>query len=81
MLSQLMTCRFCGKFGYDDDDFVKYGVRHYAHHKCFLKLPDAAKRVVELHQWQIKEMLGNTTSKDWPIELYCLAEILIRREG
>lgn len=37
-----MTCRFCKKHEYTDDDWtpdnmVKYEVRHYAHHECFLK--------------------------------------------
>lgn len=28
----MATCRFCR--GGDDDDLVKYGVRHYAHGRC-----------------------------------------------
>lgn len=46
----LMTCRFCGKWGHDHKDFVKYGVRHYAHHDCYLK---AGKPLADLHSWQI----------------------------
>jgi hypothetical protein len=32
----MMTCRYCGKFGVDSSHFVKYGRRHYAHHRCYL---------------------------------------------
>jgi hypothetical protein len=31
---------------------VKYGVRHYAHFKCYL---EAGKRLADLHDWQIIE--------------------------
>lgn len=46
----LMTCRFCKKSGYQSKDFVKYGVRHYAHHRCYLA---AGKPLSDLHDWQI----------------------------
>ena len=45
----MKTCRFCkdhrGKM-------VKYGVRHYAHHNCYL---EAGKKLEDLHAWQIRE--------------------------
>ena len=46
------TCRFCGKSELDRDyeRLVKYGVRHYAHHVCYL---DAGKSLDELHAWQV----------------------------
>jgi hypothetical protein len=34
------TCRFCKN--HDQDQLVKYGVRHYAHAKCGLKAMGAA---------------------------------------
>ena len=46
----LMTCRFCGESTYDAETVVKYGVRHYAHHACYLK---AGKALSDLHDWQI----------------------------
>lgn len=48
----LMTCRFCKVHGYDHTAFVKYGVRHYAHHRCYL---DAGKSLSDLHDWQIMQ--------------------------
>lgn len=45
----MQTCRFCKKW---DGDMVKYGVRHYAHHACFL---DAGRTLEELHGWQVGE--------------------------
>jgi len=45
----MSTCRFCGKW---HGEMVKYGVRHYAHHVCFL---DAGKSLESLHGWQIGE--------------------------
>lgn len=46
------TCRFCHKMVWGDDlsRMVKYGVRHYAHHACYL---DAGKRLEDLHDWQV----------------------------
>jgi hypothetical protein len=45
----MQTCRFCkGWHG----EMVKYGVRHYAHHACYL---DAGKTLEELHAWQIRD--------------------------
>jgi hypothetical protein len=39
-------CRFCENY----TDEVKYGIRHYAHFKCYL---DAGKSLRDLHQWQV----------------------------
>ena len=44
------TCRFCGESEYDHEKVVKYGVRHYAHHACYL---DAGKSLDAVHGWQI----------------------------
>lgn len=47
------TCRFCGKAEYDrnaDVKLVQYGVRHYAHHACYL---DAGKTLDDLQAWQV----------------------------
>jgi hypothetical protein len=46
----LMTCRFCKESSFDTDKMVKYGVRHYAHFKCYL---DAGKSLDDLHSWQV----------------------------
>jgi hypothetical protein len=43
------NCRFCKKSSFDGDDMVKYGVRHYAHFKCYL---DAGKTLDTLSAWQ-----------------------------
>ena len=48
----LMTCRFCKGHSYDHTDFVKYGVRHYAHHRCYL---ESGKPLSCLHDWQIMQ--------------------------
>lgn len=45
------TCRFCGEWK-DQDQMVKYGVRHHAHYKCYL---EAGKRFQGLADWQICE--------------------------
>lgn len=45
------TCRFCDDWK-DWDGLVKYGVRHYAHFKCYL---DAGKKLADLHAWQVRE--------------------------
>lgn len=45
------ACRFC-KESADEGDLVKYGVRHYAHFKCYL---DAGKRLDDLRPWQAKK--------------------------
>lgn len=42
------TCRFCDS---RDQSMVKYGVRHYAHFKCYL---DAGKKLSDLHAWQVR---------------------------
>lgn len=40
------SCRFCND---PDQSMVKYGVRHYAHFKCYL---DAGKQLSDLPSWQ-----------------------------
>ena len=45
------TCRFCDKIEFDEDLMVKYGVRHYAHHACYLD----HKPLHELHAWQVRK--------------------------
>lgn len=40
------TCRFCKEFS--RDDLVQYGVRHYAHHHCYL---EAGKSLDDLPTW------------------------------
>lgn len=47
-MADYRTCRFCGA-STTDDKLVKYGVRHYAHHACYLD----HKPLHELHGWQI----------------------------
>ena len=42
------TCRFCKK--HDSRRMIKYSVRHYMHHDCYLK---AGKKLSDLHDWQI----------------------------
>ena len=42
-------CRFCSD---RSEPRVKYGVRHYAHFKCYL---DAGKKLSDLHAWQVGE--------------------------
>lgn len=44
------TCRFCGDW--KNQDMVKYGVRHYAHFRCYL---DAGKTLDDLWPWQVGE--------------------------
>jgi hypothetical protein len=45
------TCRFCQKSSFDSgDDMVKYGVRHYAHFRCYL---DAGKSLDDLAAWKV----------------------------
>lgn len=46
------TCRFCGKWELQSErtPLVHYGVRHYAHHRCYL---DAGKKLSDLHAWQV----------------------------
>jgi hypothetical protein len=43
------TCKFCQESA-SQDDLIKYGVRHYAHFKCYL---DAGKTLDALHAWEI----------------------------
>ncbi len=45
----MQTCRFC-KSWKNEDQMVKYGVRHYAHFDCYL---DAGKKLDDLHDWQV----------------------------
>ena len=48
----MQTCRFCKESDFaGTETMVKYGVRHYAHFKCYL---DAGKSLADLHDWQIK---------------------------
>ena len=47
----MQTCRFC-KSWKDEDQMVKYGVRHYAHFACYL---DAGKKLEDLHPWQVSQ--------------------------
>lgn len=46
------TCRFCKKSEHLESaaGLVKYGVRHYAHPKCYL---DAGKSLDDISDWQI----------------------------
>lgn len=46
------TCRFCGKSEHHYERVVKYGVRHYAHHNCYLA---AGKPLSDLHRWQLEQ--------------------------
>lgn len=48
-MSLYQTCRLCK--GHSRDEMVQYGVRHYAHHDCYLK---AGKSIDTLHDWQLK---------------------------
>ena len=45
----LRFCRFC-KSWKNEDQMVKYGVRHYAHFECYL---DVGKSLEDLNDWQI----------------------------
>lgn len=45
----MQTCRFCKGW---NGEMVKYGVRHHAHHACYL---DAGKTLEELYAWQISQ--------------------------
>ena len=45
------TCRFCKELIAEDRrGYVKYGTRHYAHHRCYL---DAGKSLSDLAAWQV----------------------------
>lgn len=49
------TCRFCGgaEIGRNASaNLVKYSVRHYAHHACYL---DAGKTLDDLPAWMVGE--------------------------
>jgi hypothetical protein len=48
-MQEWMTCRFCGKTAHHGS-MVKYGVRHYAHHDCYLDHRDLS----QLYPWQIR---------------------------
>lgn len=48
-MSDYNHCRFCKEWR---GDKVKYGVRHYAHFKCYL---DAGKSLDDLHAWQLRQ--------------------------
>lgn len=45
----MASCRFCSEYK-RSDDLLKYGVRHYAHYRCYLA---AGKPLSDLHDWQI----------------------------
>lgn len=51
---EINHCRFCGKSEIgrhgSSEKLVKYGVRHYAHHRCYL---DAGKSIEELPAWKV----------------------------
>lgn len=47
----MQTCRFC-KSWKDEDSMVKYGVRHYAHFRCYL---EAGKKLSDLRGWQVSK--------------------------
>lgn len=51
MFTECRTCRFCGESA-PDGELVKYEVRHYAHHACYL---DAGKPLRGLWAWQIHQ--------------------------
>lgn len=46
----MANCRFCTNWR--DQGMVKYGVRHYAHFKCYL---ENGKPLADLHGWQLGE--------------------------
>jgi hypothetical protein len=50
MSQRFSTCRFCGESSYNTSEMVKYGTRHYAHHRCYL---DAGKPLDDLPDWKI----------------------------
>jgi hypothetical protein len=47
-MTEHRICRFC-KESASEDNLVKYGTRHYAHHACYLD----HKPLHELHGWQV----------------------------
>lgn len=47
---QLYTCRFCKDIIWSREDQVRYGIRHVAHHRCYL---EAGKSLSDLLDWQI----------------------------
>ncbi len=49
---RLTTCRFCKTSTTGGDRLVKYGVRHYACHACYL---DAGKKLADLPRWQVEQ--------------------------
>jgi hypothetical protein len=48
---RLNTCRFCTALMTSPDNLVKYGTRHYAHPRCYLK---AGKSILDLPLYQIE---------------------------
>jgi hypothetical protein len=44
------TCRFCKKPSFHGE-LLRYGLRHYAHHACYLK---AGKPLAALSAWKIE---------------------------
>lgn len=49
----MIICRFCKDMVARNEGHVKYAVRHYAHHACYLKAKGAAG-FLRLHLWQLK---------------------------
>ena len=49
-MSYPRICRFCNETAHETR-LLQYGVRHYAHHHCFL---DAGKKLADLHAWQVR---------------------------
>ena len=47
----MATCRICKKYC-DEEKMVKYGPRHYAHHRCYL---DAGKPLSDLPAWKVRQ--------------------------
>lgn len=59
LLSGVATCRFCGESDYryhrgGGFNLWKYGVRHYAHASCGLRVKGAAFLGL-FHAWQLKQ--------------------------
>lgn len=46
----MATCRIC-KEHLRTEDALKYGIRHYAHHACYL---DAGKSLEALPKWKVQ---------------------------
>lgn len=55
----MQTCRFC-KSWKNEDQMVKYGVRHHAHFECYLA---AGKSLTSLHAWQVGKFPARLLAK------------------